>query len=130
MERREYARINVNAKGTFIVKEEDRYVTEFVARIIDISEKGVRIEIPDNNNKEKAHLIGEDSIITFQAVEKFELFHKETCQFFTGEIKVVHKALTETGLILGCRLPALNESLKKYISDRKISLYLSTMGRG
>lgn len=129
MDRREYERVNVDARGTFIVKKDNQFVTEFTAKIVDVSEKGIRVEIVNDSDKDMASLITEDSTVSFQAMENFKLYHKETSEFFTGDVQVVYKVINEDSLILGCRLPRLNDSMKNYISDRKISIFIENIGK-
>lgn len=129
MDRREYERIRVNAKGTFIVKKEDNLVNEFVAKIVDVSEKGIRIEVDSEESKNKALQITDENSIVFQAMEEFELYREKTFEYFHGEVEVVHMEEDGNSIFLGCKLAYLPDSLKKYISDRKVSIFISQMDR-
>lgn len=125
MDRREYERIRVNAKGTFIVKKDDHLVNEFTARIVDISEKGIRIEVEDEDSKNKALQITDENSVMFQAMEEFELYNGNTNEFFHGEVEVVHMKEDGDSIFLGCKLAYMPDSLKRYISDRKVSIFIS-----
>lgn len=130
MDRREYERIRVNAKGTFIVKKEEQLINEFIAKIVDVSEKGIRIEVEDEESKSKALKIANDNIVMFQAMEEFELFKENTFEYFHGEVEIVHIEQDGNSIFLGCRLAYTPDSLKKYIEDRKVSIFISQMNMG
>lgn len=126
MERRESERIDVHAKGTFMVKRGNDLVTEFVADIVDISEGGIRIEIADTE-REKIQLITEECVVSFQAMEEYELYGNNRYQYFFGDMVIVRKIQNGDSIVLGCKMPFLPDITRKYIDDRKVSIYINSL---
>lgn len=124
MERRAYERINVQAKGSFVISDDEKFIAEFVAYIDDISESGLKIKVDANEYDHIIDLIDTGSKISFQALESFELYGKEVTKIFNGNVNVVRKENDGDNFYIGCSIKPITEPLQNYIEDRKISIYI------
>lgn len=57
----------------------------------------------------------------------YELYRENTFEYFHGEVEIVHMQQEDDAIYLGCKLAYMPDSLKKYISDRKVSIFISQM---
>lgn len=123
MERREYQRINVSAKGSFFAQ--DIKNVEFVANIVDVSENGVRVEIDNEKYGKLLEPLDEGHVICFQAMEEFLVYDKSKVGIFDGKAIIVRKQIEDNLIIMGCRVYPPSNSLMQYVEDRKVSVFIS-----
>ena len=57
----------------------------------------------------------------------YELYRENTFEYFHGEVEIVHMQQEDAAIYLGCKLAYMPDSLKKYISDRKVSIFILQM---
>ena len=129
IERREYERIKVDAKGTFIIKQNEKYIREFVGDIVDISEVGIKICVNAELYEEIISLINIGNQLTFQGLDKFKLYGSDVTRYFAGRLDIVRMEEKDGTLIIGCsfKRTGVNDNLLKYIDDRKVSVFVERM---
>lgn len=122
-DRREYSRLTVNAGASFYVTDESRLITDFAGTIVDISEKGIRVEVDYKKYEHNLSLIKLGNEISFQAVEKFELFGKMQTDIFHGKAKIVHEESRGETKVLGCMVSPITDTHEKYMLERRMSYF-------
>ena len=72
--------------------------------------------LPYLNNGDRLH---------FHASDDFYLFGKSKQAIFSGQVEILRLENVEDVIILGCKFKKKTSELVKYVSDRKLSLFMN-----
>lgn len=126
MDRRTYQRIKVDVESIFIVDNTSVSPREFEGIIEDISESGMKILIKAQDTLHLLPYIEKGQHLHFSAADDFHLFGQERSSIFSGMVEIIRREALENDLfLLGCKFKRYSNELQKYVSDRKLSLYMN-----
>lgn len=127
MERRVYQRATIGIDTLFVLESDTLSDCEFIGQLENISEVGIQVNIVSSdfhNISENIH-IGDS--LSFQSIDRFELYGKLCTAVFNGNAVIVRKSIEEGVITLGCKIKRLTPDLEKYITDKKLSIFLHNM---
>ena len=128
-ERRLHQRIFSQLQANFYVESDNNDPNEFGGIIENFSENGIKIVISEPDDFKVVNEIVVGDKVTFQAVDEYELYGKTHMDIFKGHASIVRIEKNEEGIVLGCEVNSASRDFEKYVSNKRISLYLSTMRR-
>lgn len=127
MDRRYYQRTKLNIDGLFFLTERETFPREFNGTIDDISESGIKIVLDPLTPKQITDFIAVNDRLQFNSYDEYQLFGQNKDVVLSGEVIVVRKDIVNDKTVLGCKLSPLTDDLSKYISDKKICSFCSTI---
>ena len=127
MDRRFYESVKTTAMGAFVIKNNGIYAMEFTGAIEDISECGMKIRVENGDYEQILKVLKDDSRISFQAFDDFNLFGNDVSSIFGGDVEVVRNEVIDGKLFIGCKIRQLSDSLRKYIDEKKMSVFIGRM---
>lgn len=127
MDRRYYQRTKLNIDGLFFLTERETFPREFNGTIDDISESGIKIVLDPLTPKQITDFIAVNDRLQFNSYDEYQLFGQNKDIVLSGEVIVVRKDIVNDKTVLGCKLSPLTDDLSKYISDKKICSFCSTI---
>lgn len=127
MDRRYYQRTKLNIDGLFFLTERETFPREFNGTIDDISESGIKIVLDPLTPKQITDSIDVNDRLQFNSYDEYQLFGQNKDVVLSGEVIVVRKDIVNDKTVLGCKLSPLTDDLSKYISDKKICSFCSTI---
>lgn len=116
-DRRLYKRVILDLPTTIYLHGDK----EIVCKIHDISEDGISISLDSND---ELSCVNNGDIITFQSVDIFNLFDKETTKFINGSAVILRIQKEGNIVKLGCKFTNIPSSLSGYIRNKKIAIYI------
>lgn len=127
MDRRYYQRTKLNIDGLFFLTERETFPREFNGTIDDISESGIKVVLDPLTPNQITDFIAVNDRIQFNSYDEYELFGQSKNVVLSGEVIVVRKDIMNDKIVLGCKLSPLTDDLSKYISDKKVCSFCSTI---
>ena len=127
MDRRYYQRTKLNIDGLFFLTERETFPREFNGTIDDISESGIKIVLDPLTPKQITDSIDVNDRLQFNSYDEYQLFGQNKDVVLSGEVIVVRKDIMNDKIVLGCKLSPLTDDLSKYISDKKVCSFCSTI---
>lgn len=127
MDRRYYQRTKLNIDGLFFLTERETFPREFNGTIDDISESGIKVILDPLTPRQITDFIAVNDRIQFNSYDEYQLFGQNKDVVLSGEVIVVRKDIVNDKTVLGCKLSPLTDDLSKYISDKKICSFCSTI---
>lgn len=124
MDRRYYQRTKVDKEGIFFIKTNNPGKRDFIGTIVDISEGGIRIHISEEQYEESVSTIEVGSVISFQAYDEYQLYNELKQEVFMGEVEVLRIQKEKNGIFIGCKMLQLKPDLEKYISNKKLAVFI------
>lgn len=128
-ERRLHQRIVSQLQANFYIESDNNDPNEFGGIIENLSENGIKIVVSDQDDFKVVNEIVVGDEVVFQAVDEYELYGKTRMDIFKGHASVVRIEKDENDIVLGCEVNSISKDFEKYVSNKRISLYLSTMRR-
>lgn len=129
MDRRLYQRITVNAEGVFILDNTNVSPREFPGIVEDISEGGMKITMTREESNHILPYLSTGKNLHFHASDDFKLFGMDKEAIISGQVEILRQENVDDFVILGCKFKRKTSELMKYISDRKISLFMNNLQR-
>lgn len=127
MDRRLYQRIRIDAESVFILDNKDISPREFPGIVEDISESGVKIVTSKDESSHILNYLSSGKNLHFNVVDNYKLFGKETDAIISGLVTIVRKESDGDFVILGCKYSPVTKEIEKYVSDKKLSLFVNKM---
>ena len=122
MERRLYSRVTINLPANFIKGGNDPGLREFSAKIYDICEEGIKIEIKNGEYDDILSTIKVGDILSFQAVDEYELYREEHLDVISAEAEVVRIEKGDEVTAFGCKVASSFREFSTYVMNKKISI--------
>lgn len=127
MNRRDYQRILINTEGVFIVQNKEISPREFLGTIEDISESGIKIVTNKADSASTISQLESGDALFFQSVDSFDLLGTETDTVFSGTATITRIEDHPDSFHIGCKFKKPNNDLEKYVSNRKLSLFIDSL---
>ena len=118
---RRYSRLNTNVICTLYALNS----FEFPARILNLSEVGVLIEVDYSESLFNVLRIGD--YVFFQGVDNFEYLGIQQKRIFQEKSKVVRIESTGNTIRIACNVSGTDENYKQYVTELKTADFVNKM---
>lgn len=124
MEKRLYQRVPVSLTSNIIIKKDTDENVEYGGTIEDVSENGLKVTFSVSEYPEISEDIRLGESISFQSVDRYEVYGKSRMDIFSGTAEVLRVENKEDKITIGCKITKSSKEYDEYVKNKKAALFM------